>query len=106
MIRLSPSISTGFVQPNSLMLAAICATWASEWVRGLRAYGISSPSGRQTIARSSILRTSQSGDDSTCFHGPEFSDSAAERPDTPLLNFAGINRRRPARSPLAFDLNE
>ena len=31
----------------------------SEWVRGLRAYGISSPSGRQAICRSSILRTSQ-----------------------------------------------
>ena len=56
---LSPSTNTGLVQPNSLMLAAICATWASEWVRGLRAYGISSPSGRQAIARSSILGTSQ-----------------------------------------------
>ena len=37
MIPSSPSTSTGLVQPNSLMLAAICATCASEWVRGLRA---------------------------------------------------------------------
>ena len=59
MMPFSPSTSTGLVQPNSRMLAAICATWASEWVRGLRAYGISSPSGRQAIARSSILRSSQ-----------------------------------------------
>ena len=41
------------------MVAAICATWASECVRALRAYGISSSSGRQAISRSSIVRTSQ-----------------------------------------------
>ena len=63
MMPLSPSTNTGLVQPNSRMLAAICATWASECVRGLRAYGISSPSGRQAIARSSILRASQSDDE-------------------------------------------
>jgi hypothetical protein len=31
MTPFSPSTSTGLVQPNSRMLAAICATWASEW---------------------------------------------------------------------------
>ena len=44
------------------------------------------------------LQTSQKGHESTCFYGPEFSGSAKKRPDTPLLNFAGIHRRRPARS--------
>ena len=34
---LSPSMRIGFVQPNSLMLAAICAIWASECVREFEA---------------------------------------------------------------------
>ena len=38
MIPLSPSTSTGLVQPNSRMLAAICATWAS--LVGARIAGI------------------------------------------------------------------
>src|SRR5580704_6114997 len=37
----SSPTSAGDVQPHSLMLAAIAATWASVWVRALRAYGIS-----------------------------------------------------------------
>ena len=38
-----PSAPTriGFVQPNSAMLAATCATCSSVWVRALRAYGMS-----------------------------------------------------------------
>ena len=63
--------------------------------------GSAHPAARQAIARSSILRTSQSGGELTCFYGQEFRDSAAQRLDTPLLNFAGINRRRPGRSPEA-----
>jgi hypothetical protein len=31
----------GLLKPNSAMLAAICATWASEWVRGFLAQGMS-----------------------------------------------------------------
>jgi hypothetical protein len=31
------AIDTGFVNPNSLMLPAISAIWASEWVLALRA---------------------------------------------------------------------
>ena len=31
--------SAGVVQPHSLMLAAIAATWASVWVRAFLAYG-------------------------------------------------------------------
>ena len=38
------------------------------------------------------------GHESTCCCGQEFRDSAAERPDTPLLNFAGTHSARPARS--------
>jgi hypothetical protein len=40
---LAPSspTSAGVVQPHSLMLAAIAATWASVWVRAFFAYGIS-----------------------------------------------------------------
>src|SRR5229473_5880434 len=38
-LRAFESTRTGLVNPNSLMLAAICAICASEWVRGLRAYG-------------------------------------------------------------------
>jgi hypothetical protein len=45
-----------------------------------------------------LFRTSQKGYESTCFCGRDFSGSAVERPDTPLLNFAGINRRRRDRS--------
>lgn len=41
MMPFSPSTSTGFVQPNSRMLAAIWATCSSLWVRAFRAYGIS-----------------------------------------------------------------
>ena len=37
----SSPTSAGVVQPHSLMLAAIAATWASVWVRALFAYGIS-----------------------------------------------------------------
>jgi hypothetical protein len=33
MMPFSPSTRTGFVQPNSRIDAAICATCASEWVR-------------------------------------------------------------------------
>ena len=33
----SPSTRMGLVKPNSRMLAAICATCASEWVRAFRA---------------------------------------------------------------------
>jgi hypothetical protein len=33
--------SAGVVQPHSLMLAAMAATWASVWVRAFLAYGIS-----------------------------------------------------------------
>ena len=33
----------------------------------------------------------QSSDELRCFYGREFSGSAKKRPDTPLLNFAGIN---------------
>jgi hypothetical protein len=43
------SASSGLVQPNSRMEAAIWATWASLWVRGLRAAGMSSAMGRCTI---------------------------------------------------------
>jgi len=37
----SSPTSAGVVQPHSLMLAAIAATWASVWVRAFFAYGIS-----------------------------------------------------------------
>ena len=37
----SSPTSAGVVQPHSLMLAAIAATWASVWVRAFLAYGIS-----------------------------------------------------------------
>jgi hypothetical protein len=37
----SSPTSAGVVQPHSLMLAAIAATWASVWVRTFFAYGIS-----------------------------------------------------------------
>jgi hypothetical protein len=36
----------------------------------------------------------------------EFSGSAEERPDTPLLNFAGAHSARPDRSPLAFPVDK
>ena len=36
------------VQPHSRIEAAICATCASEWVRALRALGISAASGRRS----------------------------------------------------------
>jgi hypothetical protein len=41
--RQTPSspTSTGFTQPNSAIDPAICATCSSEWVRALRAWGIS-----------------------------------------------------------------
>jgi hypothetical protein len=42
--------SAGVVQPHSLMLAAIAATWASVWVRAFLAYGIS-----RSIAQRSTL---------------------------------------------------
>jgi hypothetical protein len=37
MIPPSGSTRTGLLNPNSAMLAAICAIWASEWVRAFRA---------------------------------------------------------------------
>jgi len=46
----SSPTSAGVVQPHSLMLAAIAATWASVCVRALRAYGIS-----RSIAQRSTL---------------------------------------------------
>ena len=45
MMPRSPSTRIGLVKPNSRIDAAICATWASEWVRALRAYGTSRPQG-------------------------------------------------------------
>ena len=98
MMPLAPSTSTGFVQPNSRMLAAICATWASEWVRGLRAYGISSPSGRQAICRSSIVQNLTNGQEPRCCCGQEFSDSAAERAGYPPPEFCGHTQRAGHRS--------
>src|SRR5215204_4096035 len=50
MIPPASSTKTGFVQPHSRMLAAICATCASLCVRALRAYGMS-----PLIARRSTL---------------------------------------------------
>jgi len=41
-------------KPNSAMLAAICATCASECVRGLRAYGISFSIGQISILRAIV----------------------------------------------------
>ena len=46
----SSPTSAGVVQPHSLMLAAIAATWASVWVRAFLAYGIS-----RSIAHRSTL---------------------------------------------------
>jgi hypothetical protein len=46
----SSPTSAGVVQPHSLMLAAIAATWASVWVRAFFAYGIS-----RSIAHRSTL---------------------------------------------------
>jgi len=46
----SSPTSAGVVQPHSLMLAAIAATWASVWVRAFLAYGIS-----RSIAQRSTL---------------------------------------------------
>src|SRR3984893_12499144 len=46
----SAPTSAGVVQPHSLMLAGIAATWASEWVRAFFAYGIS-----RSIAHRSTL---------------------------------------------------
>ena len=37
----SSPTSAGVVQPHSLMLAAIAATWASVWTLAFFAYGIS-----------------------------------------------------------------
>jgi hypothetical protein len=37
MMPRSPSTRTGLVKPNSRMDAAICATWAGEWVRAFLA---------------------------------------------------------------------
>ena len=45
MMPSAPSSRIGFVNPNSLMLAAICAICSSECVRGFLAYGTSSPIG-------------------------------------------------------------
>ena len=47
------STSTGLVQPNSTIDAAIWATCASQWVRGLRSYGC-----RRSIGHSSIRSAS------------------------------------------------
>jgi hypothetical protein len=44
------STRIGLLNPNSAMLAAICATCASEWVRGFRAYGISFSRAQCSIA--------------------------------------------------------
>src|SRR5580692_690838 len=46
----SSPTSAGVVQPHSLMLAAIAATWASVWIRAFLAYGIS-----RSIAHRSTL---------------------------------------------------
>jgi hypothetical protein len=46
----SPSTKTGFVQPNSLIEAAIWATCSRLWVRGLLARGISFPIGQRSIS--------------------------------------------------------
>ena len=43
------STRIGLLNPNSAMLAAICATCASECVRGLRAYGMSRSSGQSSM---------------------------------------------------------
>jgi hypothetical protein len=48
-VSTSPT-SAGVVQPHSLMLAAMAATWASVWVRAFLAYGIS-----RSIAHRSTL---------------------------------------------------
>ena len=97
MMPFAPSTSTGFVQPNSRMLAAICATWASEWVRGLRAYGISSPSGRQAICRSSIVQNLTNGSRIEVLLRAGIQRIPPQSaPDTPLPNFAGTHSA-PAR---------
>lgn len=49
----SPSSRIGLVNPNSLMLAAICATCSFECARGFLAYGTRLSSGRRTILRPS-----------------------------------------------------
>jgi hypothetical protein len=46
----SSPTSAGLVQPHSLMLAAMAATWASVWVRAFLAYGI-----RRSIGHRSTL---------------------------------------------------
>src|SRR5579863_8701660 len=47
-------IRIGLLKPKAAMLAAICATWSSEWVRGFRAYGISFSSGQSSICLAPI----------------------------------------------------
>jgi len=64
------STRIGLLNPNSAMLAAICATWVSEWVRGFRAYRMSLSIGRvrcaaltdsQSLSRVPFVRPSFSG---------------------------------------------
>ena len=52
----SAPTSTGFTKPNSAIEPAICATWASECVRALRACGINRASGqRSTVSGNDIV---------------------------------------------------
>jgi hypothetical protein len=60
-------------------------------------------SGRQAISRSSMLKTSQKGQESARCCAPESRDSAAERPDTPPPEFRG-HKQSAARRSLQADL--
>jgi hypothetical protein len=71
-----------------------------------RAAGGDQPPPRRAQRDRPSRKTSQRDGDSTCIYGPEFSGSAKERPHTPLLNFAGINARRPGRSLPTFAGNK